>query len=445
VTVAAIQPRPRQALGWALAIIALGAAGFLAADKDELLSTLTLVLIGISAGSWLLASRFAGNMVVSPAFIAAMLAIPFLGPAGAFAVPLAGEVIAWMVLRYRWRAAVINVAGSATPTLLVAEAFAPLDPSDTSLAFFALLAAATVAVLVLNTLVVVPLMNVLDGRRPVMPDLAAEADFLPSTLISVVFTLAVAEAYIAWGLPALGLAMLVVATLAYMERLVSRSREQTRQYANLSWGILSSLVRALDERDHRAARHCAAVAMFSRDIADYCGMDQHEQELAHTAGLLHDIGKFTLSDRVMERGAQLDDTDWRGIRRHPDIGADLLQDIGVFGPVGEIVRCHHERLDGRGYPQGLTADEIPEVAKIVAVAEVYDTLTAPDTYRTPMNSFEALNELRRVSGSQLDARYVDALADLLAGRGTDYRHQDEADFDRELDMERRMSEAAAPA
>jgi HD-GYP domain-containing protein (c-di-GMP phosphodiesterase class II) len=146
----------------------------------------------------------------------------------------------------------------------------------------------------------------------------------------------------------------------------------------------------------------------------------------------------------MERGGQLQESDWRGIRRHPDIGAELLRDIGVYGPVAEIVRTHHERMDGRGYPRGLRGEEIPEIARIVAVAEVYDTLTAPDTYRTPMNSFEALNELRRVAGSQLDSVYVEALADLLSGRGTEYRHADEADFDRELDIERRMNEAVAP-
>ena len=170
-------------------------------------------------------------------------------------------------------------------------------------------------------------------------------------------------------------------------------------------------------------------------------MSKSDQEIAHTAGLLHDIGKFVLSDRVMERGANLQDSDWRGVRRHPDIGAELLRDIGVYGPVAEIVRAHHERMDGRGYPRGLSGEEIPAIARIVAVAEVYDTLTAPDTYRTPMNSFEALNELRRVAGSQLDPVYVEALADLLSGRGTDYRHADEADFDRELDIERRMNEA----
>lgn len=139
----------------------------------------------------------------------------------------------------------------------------------------------------------------------------------------------------------------------------------------------------------------------------------------------------------------LNDEDWTAIRRHPELGADMLRDLGLYGPVAEIVHAHHERIDGRGYPNRLGADEIPEAAKIIAVAEVYDTLTAHDTYRTPVSSFEALTELRRVSGSQLDGRYVELLARLLAGSDITYRHADAADFGRELDLERRINEAAA--
>jgi putative nucleotidyltransferase with HDIG domain len=207
--------------------------------------------------------------------------------------------------------------------------------------------------------------------------------------------------------------------------------------------VLSGLLRTLDVRDPRAARHAAAVAAFARDIAKTAGMDERDQELAHTAGLLHDIGNFALSDRVFERGRALTDEDWDAIRKHPELGADMLRDLGLYGPVAEIVRAHHERVDGRGYPDRLKADAIPELAKIIAVAEVYDTLTAHDTYRTPMSSFEALNELRRVSGSQLDGGYVEALATLLAGSDVTYRHADAADYDRELDLERRINEAAA--
>jgi putative nucleotidyltransferase with HDIG domain len=200
----------------------------------------------------------------------------------------------------------------------------------------------------------------------------------------------------------------------------------------------------MDERDPRAARHGAAVARFSRDIAAQRGLSERDQELAHTAGLLHDIGRFALSDRVMERGITLTEDDWQAIRRHPEIGAELLRDIGVYGPLSDIIVAHHERPDGKGYPRRLTGDEIPELAKVLAVAEVYDTLTAPDTYRTQLSSFEALTELRRVAGTQLDGRYVEALAELLAGQGTEYRHADDADYDEELAIERRMNEAAAP-
>ena len=171
-------------------------------------------------------------------------------------------------------------------------------------------------------------------------------------------------------------------------------------------------------------------------------MSERDCELAHTAGLLHDIGRFGLSDRVMERGRVLTEQDWETIRRHPEIGADMLRDLGLYGPVSAIVRAHHERIDGRGYPDRLQGDAIPVIARIVSVAEVYDTLTADDTYRTPISSFEALNELRRVGGTQLDGRYVESLAALLAGRGTEYRHADHASFDRELDVERRIGDAA---
>ncbi len=112
-----------------------------------------------------------------------------------------------------------------------------------------------------------------------------------------------------------------------------------------------------------------------------------------------------------------------------------------MGQLLKLCSAHHERLDGRGYPRGLSETEIPEIAKLIAVAEVYDTLTASDTYRTRMSSFEALRELRRVSGSQLDERYVEVLVGLLSGEGVEYRHADAADFDFELDMERRIKEA----
>ena len=108
---------------------------------------------------------------------------------------------------------------------------------------------------------------------------------------------------------------------------------------------------SLDRRDSRTARHSAAVAAFARDIALECGMSKRDAELAHTAGLLHDIGRFALPDRVMERQGTLTEDDWEAIHQHPELGADMLKDLGVYGPVAQIVRAHHERIDGRGYPR----------------------------------------------------------------------------------------------
>src|SRR4051812_1525719 len=436
--------RPGSSVATAVAgvLVAVGLIGLGLSDLGDLATALAALLASCAVAAELVAARYS-SMTISAAFAADMLAIGFLGPAPAFVIPALSYLAVWIVERYRWRALLINIAGSSTPALLVAYGFAAVDPPRSGPAFVALLMVATAATMALNFAVVAPLMAILDGRS-VAQSLRGLKALLPAVGLNCALVAVIAEIYAEVGLVALAFVGLNVIAFTYMLRLLVVARERTREYANLSWGVLSGLVKTLDERDARAARHCAAVAAFSRDLAEQLGMSRREQELAHTAGLLHDIGKFALSDRVMERGGKLLDSDWRGIRRHPDIGAELLRDIGVYGPVAEIVRAHHERVDGRGYPRGLRGEEIPPIARLVAVAEVYDTLTAPDTYRTPMTSFEALNELRRVAGKQLDAHYVEALAELLSGRGVDYRHADEADFDRELDIERRVNEAVAP-
>lgn len=405
---------------------------------------LFVVLLIAAVLARLLTTTLEENLGLSASFLCGMLAIGFLDPLAAFLIPLAAEGVGWLAERYRPQALVINWAGSAPPTALAALLFEDLALRPHGAGFPIVLGLFGAGVLLLNFATVAPLMALLDAR-PGLHTLGVPRDFYPTLAINIAMTAALAALYAQTSLATIAFVLAVILAFAYMMRLVVVARERARQYANLSWGVLSSLIRTLDERDKRAARHCAAVAKFSRDIAARVGMSKRDQELAHTAGLLHDIGRFALSDRVMEREGRLNEEDWTAIRRHPAIGADLLKDVGVYGPVAEIVLCHHERIDGRGYPQGLKGDEIPAIARIVAVAEVYDTLTAPDTYRTQMNSFEALTELRRVAGRQLDARFVEALAELLAGQGTEYRHADDADYDAELDIERRMNEAAAPS
>jgi hypothetical protein len=128
---------------------------------------------------------------------------------------------------------------------------------------------------------------------------------------------------------------------------------------------------------------------------------------------------------------------------HPYQGAKIVSQIEGYGPVGEIILAHHERMDGKGYPRHVKGDEIPQLARIISVADVYDVMTARDSYREPISSFEAIRELRRVSGTQLDADLVEIFVQVLAGKDVRYRHGEDADFDAELALDKRVHEYAS--
>jgi putative nucleotidyltransferase with HDIG domain len=404
------------------------------------------VIFGVAAvGAGLVSVGERGNRLgISASFIVATLAAAFLGPASAAGVAVLAELTATIVMKTKWRVVLYtNLPPAVTCAVAAAVVIRALAarPADTAGFYLAVALGGVVCLLVS--------FGMFSGlRRLAFPSaeqfgLATAVEFLPSGGLAILVAIAGVAVEIKVGPAGIAFALAGVFAFSYMSHLVGQSRSRAEQYVSLSWGVLAGLMRSLDIRDQRAARHSAAVARFARDIAQSVGMSEAECELAHTAGLLHDIGRFALSDRVAERGRTLTDEDWVAIQRHPELGADVLRDLGMYGPVAEIVLAHHERIDGRGYPAGLGEEDIPEIAKIISVAEVYDTLTASDTYRTQMSSFEALTELRRVAGSQVDSHYVEVLAGLLSGEGVDYRHADMADFDEELDMERRINQAGA--
>ena len=411
------------------------------ADRVSALS----VILGVGAiGAGCLVAGESGRLAISASFTVFVLAAAFLGPLSATIAAVIAEVAATLTMRTRWRAFLYgNLPPAVVPAVVAAVIVSSLTskPAD-NVTFYVAVALAGAVALVLSFTMFAGL------RRLVFPDAEQYGwrtllEFLPSGALSLLVVLAGVGITLKVGNAGIAFALAGVFAFSYMTHLLERSRRRAQQYVSLSWGVLAGLMRSLDIRDQRAARHSAAVARFARDIAQAVGMSEAECELAHTAGLLHDIGRFALSDRVAERGRTLTDEDWVAIQRHPELGADMLRDLGMYGPVAEIVLAHHERVDGRGYPSGLGEEEIPEIAKIISVAEVYDTLTASDTYRTQISSFEALTELRRVAGTQVDSHYVEILAGLLSGEGVEYRHADMADFDAELDMERRINQAGA--
>jgi putative nucleotidyltransferase with HDIG domain len=383
-----------------------------------------------------------GSAGVSASFLVYALAGVFLGARSAVAAAVVSDLVIAAAHRTAARKVVlINLPTNTLPAIaaaLVSYAIAG-HPADSATFYLAVAVASVLAFSLGFAIIMSTCWLFLPGAG--LLGIRTYLEHLPTAILNVLLVLAGAGIAVKLGNAGIAFALSAVFTFSYMAHLLMQSRQRAEQYVSLSWGVLAGLMRSLDIRDQRAGRHAAAVARFARDMAEAVGMTEQEQELAHTAGLLHDIGHFALSDRVAERGKTLTDADWEAIQRHPELGADMLKDLGMYGPVAEIVLAHHERIDGRGYPNGLLDDEIPELAKIIAVAEVYDTLTASDTYRTRMSSFEALRELRRVAGTQLDGRYVEVLASLLSGEGVEYRHADTADFDTELAMERRIKEA----
>jgi putative nucleotidyltransferase with HDIG domain len=403
------------------------------------------VICGIAAvGAGLMVAGERDGNSVSGSFIVSVLVAAFLGPASAALAAIIAELTATAVLRTRWRTVVLNnLPAAVLAPVLAAVVIRALSsgPSDSATFYLAVAAGGATALLV--SFAMIAALRRLAFPEAEQLDLQTMVTFLPTEGLSLLVALAGVSIKFQVGNGGIAFALAAVFAFSYMAHLVNQSRRRAQQYVSLSWGVLAGLMRSLDIRDQRAARHSAAVARFARDIAQAVGMSDAECELAHTAGLLHDIGRFALSDRVAERGRTLTDEDWVAIQRHPELGADMLRDLGMYGPVAEIVLAHHERVDGRGYPTGLGEEEIPEIAKIISVAEVYDTLTASDTYRTQISSFEALTELRRVAGTQVDSHYVEVLASLLSGEGVEYRHADMADFDAELDMERRINQAGA--
>jgi putative nucleotidyltransferase with HDIG domain len=436
--------------GRAMAVLVVGLPACVAGAAVQVGSdraagnSLALVLLLAAVIAGVLVVPLAGRAEVTASYLVVMLAAAFLGPASACGAAIVAELAARLWNKDKGRLGLAsNLLAVMLPALVVGDLFRIVIPpgSDDSIGFYAVFVAGGVLYLALNFVLASAYNELITGRHVLTVD-TVRAHSLGLAL-SLVLAVAGTAVYLRLGVSGIAFVLSAVFAFSYMAQLVERARARSEQYVSLSWGVLAGLMRSLDIRDQRTARHSAAVARFARDIARAVGMGDADCELAHTAGLLHDIGRFALSDRVAERGRTLTEDDWVAIQRHPELGADMLRDLGIYGPVAEIVLAHHERIDGRGYPSGLAEGEIPEIAKIISVAEVYDTLTASDTYRTRMSSFEALTELRRVAGTQVDARYVEVLAGLLTGEGVEYRHADMADFDVELDMERRIKEAGA--
>jgi putative nucleotidyltransferase with HDIG domain len=431
----------------ALLTAALVVAGLTSRTSDWEPIGLVFVLAALAVLSDALTIETRG-VRLSGSFLALIMAMAFLGPAPAVAIALLTIGIDALRSRPKPLGALSNAATYAVFPLiggLLVRWCVSFGANPDDVSFGLVVLGIYVVTNVLNfSLTAFGLWSFYDTppgrlvRTVVLP-------VLPSEVVAAVLVLAFSIAYITTGLTALIGLVLALIAFQYLTRALLLSQERAEQLevrgtelASLQVGVLAALVQTLSLRDKMTARHSAAVARYSRAIARSAGCTEEQQELVHTAALLHDIGKFTFPDRILFADRQLSDEDWQIVKRHPAQGARVVGKVAGYGPVAEIIRCHHERIDGRGYPRGLAGEEIPLLSRMISVADTYDVMTARDSYREPVSQDEAIAELRRVSGTQLDGTLVEIFIALLKGSGVGFQHTTDADFEAELDIEARV-------
>src|ERR1700761_1672734 len=434
--------------------VVLAAAVILAPQANWNLG-LFAILLGFAVFSDLTAKAVGDSIKISGSFLALVLSMVFLGGSPACLIGLIAAVMGWV----RWREArhffihnllnysLFSLAGGLVFTAVIEAT----GITDKDVGFYVFVFGVFLFALTINFALAATYIRYIEGTPFVQQVRKALVPLLPSELMAALMAVGVAFLYAEVGIAAVALFGVVLITFQYLlgALLVSQQRAEelerrSNQLASFQVGMLSALLRTLDLRDQMTARHSAAVARYSRAIAQRAGFSRQEEELVHIAALLHDIGKFILPDRILKAYVPLTDEDWMLIKRHPQQGARVVSSLDGYGPVADIILAHHERIDGKGYPRGLKGEEIPELARIISVSDTYDVMTARDSYRTPMSSQDAIAELRRVAGAQLDARFVEVFIELLEGKDVSFQHGEAADFEKELALESRIAETASP-
>jgi putative nucleotidyltransferase with HDIG domain len=417
------------------------------------------LLLGLAlAGHWLSVTIRIGRLHASQ--VALVLAMALLGPVPAVAFGISAMTLTSALRRLppaQWLNnlagfALVGLAGGEMVRLLAGDVHDPRNAHLTrSVTFGLIVIGMFMVMLVISFAVTAMEARVNDGTSLGRQVRETFIPLLPGQLAAGALATILAVAYTNSGLPVLIGAIVVLVIFQQLTVALLRSEDRADQLeartihlVSLQLGVLRTLVRALGMRDPTTGQHSAAVARYAQELAKEAGCSQDEQETVHTAGLLHDIGKFTWPDRVLHADV-VQPEDQAIVKRHPSEGAELVGALDGYGPVADTILYHHERVDGSGYPAGLIGKEIPLGSRILAICCVYDTMTKRESYRPPMTPEEAMTELRGAAGhGQLDAELVESFIVLLEREGPLFAQGDQTDFETQLAFERRVREMAQP-
>ena len=198
-----------------------------------------------------------------------------------------------------------------------------------------------------------------------------------------------------------------------VEKQTRKAEERRKKVERLSLQVMTTLARTIDAKDKYTNGHSVRVAEYAREIARRYGKSEKEQQEIYYMGLLHDIGKIGIPDDIINKISWLNDEEYDIIKTHPVIGADILKNISEIPGIEIGARWHHEKYDGSGYPDGLRGKDIPEVARIICVADAYDAMTSNRSYRKILAQDTVREEIIKEKGTQFDPEFADIMIEMI--------------------------------
>lgn len=195
-----------------------------------------------------------------------------------------------------------------------------------------------------------------------------------------------------------------------MEKIFSQAedymyRRKLMESGSMKSEMIKLISRSLYEKDKGEQLHSERVSKLCKETAQAMNLESYKIEEVGLLGMLHDIGKIGLHQNILNGNKTLDEKEWKEVKKHPEIGYHILKSVSEFSHIAEYVLCHHERLDGKGYPRGLIENNIPIQSKILRVAEAYDSMTHKH-YKEPISKDEAIKELKNNVGTAFDEEVV---------------------------------------
>ena len=198
-----------------------------------------------------------------------------------------------------------------------------------------------------------------------------------------------------------------------VERQTAELEESRRKHEILSLQVVKTLASAIDAKDRYTNGHSSRVAQYSKEIALRAGKSIEYQDEIYFVGLLHDIGKIGIPDHILNKNSRLSDEEYEIIKQHPSIGVEILKNITEMPNIVIGAHYHHERFDGKGYPEGLSGKDIPEIARIIAVADAYDAMTSRRSYRSALPHDVVREELVKGKNLQFDPDFADVMIKMI--------------------------------